>query len=102
MEVRTLHVEELGGAADVPVGTLQDHLDVLLLALRLERAEGKDAGTLGQAQHADLLAGLLGHDGRGELLDRDRVVAKTDIYSATLRTRRVDRPVLGDVRVDAG
>ena len=37
MEVRSLDVEELGRAAHVPVRPLKDHLDVLALALGLER-----------------------------------------------------------------
>ena len=44
MEMRALNVEELGGTRHVPVRPLQHAFDVLLLALRFEIAQRKNAG----------------------------------------------------------
>src|SRR5258708_25692343 len=75
MKVRALDVEQLGGAADVPVGALQDHLDVLLLALRLECVQRKYARTVRKTEKADLFTSLfvVRNDSRRQLFDGDRI-----------------------------
>src|SRR5947207_3064975 len=48
VQMRTLNLEELCGAADVPVGPLQDAFDVLLLRLTSEVTQGYDRGRIRQ------------------------------------------------------